>query len=269
MVPTETEPRYDQPEEIHPSKEQDLSRCGIDKNRLAELLPPDEAVAGATTAPVNVNTEPKDTKEMPQDDRSPPKPPSTFLQNTKRQFSEVGRLYWEVIKKPQLILSGAAAVAKDVLWELPKSLLKTNRHLTQAQRLSMNSSQALTISEIAAFPGTYGGIALWKFLGSGDWGAGMVGSIVGNYVSAVASFVAAYLLLTKQGLKDSLKIIRDCAPAAATLYAVNGPIAASLLALGCSPELAATINMIWGTILFTGVAKIAANKEIAGGETRV
>jgi len=96
------------------------------------------------------------------------------------------------------------------------------------------------------------------------------GAITGNYLAGVVGYLGAYLLLTrgvetytaKNAAKDAYTLMKKCLPLAVFAYATHAPIPAALVSLGLSPQLAAAINSLWGILLYTGVAKVAANDTI-------
>lgn len=186
-------------------------------------------------------------------------------------FREISDVYTTLAKKPSLVLTGTLEVLKNTLWELPKSLGKGTGHLPMAERLIMKSKQAVLISEIVSATATYKCIELLREFGAGEWVNGIICSVAANYVSAVLSYVATYLLLTLfckgyspvDALKDSGKVVRNLVPFAGALYITNRPITIFLQAFGLSPEVTSLINTIWGNILFTGVASTASDQQMS------
>lgn len=194
----------------------------------------------------------------------------TFVKEFVEQLKETGRSYKAIAKHPLLIPKGCYETLKDTFYELPRSLLRSDEGKTDQQKLDEKLSQALSISEVIGVPGTYAGIFAAKLLGADDYTAGLVGGTLGNYVTAAGSFIATYLTLSrkvegyskKQAIKDSLKMVRNVLPVAAAVYATQGPAYSLEIALGLSPNAAATINYGLFSGIFTGTAKQVSKQEI-------
>lgn len=194
-----------------------------------------------------------------------------FLNAFKRELLATGKLYLDVIREPSLLAKGMYNLVRDIGYELPKSLIqKRFRHEDLEKRLNGNASQALALSEVATVPGTYMGVALFKMVGVDDYTASVIGGSVGNYISGALSYILAYNLITrgdkrysmKDAFIDSCKVVKDCFPAAMTLYLSEAPIISGLLAVGLPRNLAVGLNLAGGMAIFTGVAKYSASQNI-------
>ena len=195
----------------------------------------------------------------------------SFLREGMVRFKDIGKLYGNVLRRPGLIIRGCAEVVGDLI-AIPLKLVhllaakKSERELPA--QLKESASLSLAISEVAAVPGTFAGIALVNALTENPYLAGSVGAIAGSYVAAVLSYVLSYMALSRKGqgysleqsVKDGFRVIRDCVPASAAIYAINSPSILGLMKLGFTENIAALIVTIWGTILFSGIAKISANQ---------
>ncbi len=187
----------------------------------------------------------------------------------KEELIGTALLYREIISKPQLLVQGTYNVLRDVFYELPRSLISKNQPLALEERLDKRASQALTISEIVAVPGTIAGGAAFKLLGADDHTAAIFGGAIGNYVSGAGSYALSYNLLSRNELGysskgawiDSGKVIKDCFPAVIALYVADAGILSGLMAVGASYGLAMGFNIALGTIIFTGVAKHSAHSN--------
>ncbi|MDP2749336.1 MAG: hypothetical protein Q8O89_00715 [Nanoarchaeota archaeon] len=195
----------------------------------------------------------------------------SFFNTLKKESLSTGRLYLDVIRKPSLLAKGIYYVAKDICYELPKSLIqKKSTHENLEKRLNENASQALALSEAINVPGTYAGVGLFKMFGADDYTASIIGGSVGSYISGALSYIIAYAALTrgnkeyslKDSLIDSCKVVKDCFPTAIALYASQAPIISGLLAAGMPRNIAVGINLAGGTAIFTGVAKYSAAQNI-------
>lgn len=198
----------------------------------------------------------------------------SFLNTLKNEFLATGKLYLDVIKKPSLLANGMYQVVKDIVYELPKSLVQNKYgHEDLEKRLNNNASQALALSEAVSVPGTYMGAALFNMYGADDYTASVIGGSIGNYFSAALSFIFAYAILTRgdkrYSIKDSFidcsKVVKDCFPTAMALYLSEAPIISGLLAAGMPRNLAIGLNLASGMAIFTGVAKYSASQNIKTG----
>ena len=189
----------------------------------------------------------------------------------KEELLATGKLYFDVIKNPSLLAKGAYQVVRDIVYELPKSLISNKfKKEDLEKRLNENASQALTLSEVATIPGTFIGVYLLKILGADDYTASVIGGDVGNYVSGALSYLLAYTLLTrrnkgysvKEAFVDSCRVAKDCFPAAMALYLGDAPTISGLLAAGLPRNLAVGLNLALGMIIFTGVVKYSASQNV-------
>ena len=101
--------------------------------------------------------------------------------------------------------------------------------------------------------------------------ASIVGANVGDYFSGVVSYAIAYMILTRghghaysprKALVDNLEVIKDCLPASLVLYISEAPLIAGLIALGFSASFAIAVNLAIAIVIFMGVAKYSATKQI-------
>ena len=65
-----------------------------------------------------------------------------------------------------------------------------------------------------------------------------------------------------KALVDNLEVIKDCLPASFVLYVSEAPLIAGLIALGFSAGFAIAVNLVIAVIIFMGVAKYSATKQI-------
>ena len=194
-----------------------------------------------------------------------------FLQTLNEELFSVGRLYLDVARNPSLLAKGMYYVAKDIVYELPKSLIQKPKDQDLKTRLDQSASQALTLSEAVTVPGTYAGVELFKFFGADDYTASVVGGAVGNYVSGATSYMLSYFTLTRgndrysmrQAFIDGCRVVKDCLPTALALYATEAPIISGMLAAGIPRNMAVGINLAGVMALFTGVAKYSASRNLA------
>jgi len=66
----------------------------------------------------------------------------------------------------------------------------------------------------------------------------------------------------RKALIDNIVVIKDCLPAAVILYVTEAPLIALFLFLGFSADVAVGINLVIAIIIFMGVAKYSATKNI-------
>lgn len=100
----------------------------------------------------------------------------------KREILSTYQLYVNIFRNPTLLLLGTYHVARDIFYELPKSLIFKKKHKDLETLLDENASQALTISEIVTIPGNYIGLFIAKSLTSNMYLAAIIGANVGDYV---------------------------------------------------------------------------------------
>jgi hypothetical protein len=199
-----------------------------------------------------------------------------FVSSIKKGLRDTGKLYLEVAKRPYLLAIGSYNVVKDILYELPKSMLAKDSSESLEARLNKKASQALALSEILTVPGTYAGLALFKRLGADDYTASVIGGAAGNYAAGALSYIAAYAAMTfnkkgyslKNSLKDALNVVKDCLPTAIALYVSEAPVVSGLIALGLGSNLAVGLNLALGMAIFTGVAKYSAAKIAAAKDSK-
>lgn len=192
------------------------------------------------------------------------------LTTLRRELLATSKLYFTVIKQPSLLAKGLYHVVRDIGYELPRSLIYNTRRKSLEERLHMNASQALALSEAVTIPGTYLGVTLFKLFGTDDYTASIIGGSIGNYISGAVSCILSYVFLTrgderyplKKAAIDSGKIIKDCFPTALALYISEAPIISGLLAAGLSRNMAVGLNLVTGMAIFTGVAKYSATQNI-------
>ena len=149
-----------------------------------------------------------------------------------------------------------------------KLLRKKERKSTE-ERLGELTSKAITISEVFAIIGTYLGVILFSLLGTSDYTASVVGGSLGNYFAGAVSFVLSYTLLTRaikdyrltDSLKSGLRVIKDCFPAILVLYLFDAPLMGLLFLIGLTKNVAVTVSIIIGLVIFVGVAKYSATVE--------
>lgn len=220
--------------------------------------------------PLKVNTESAPSTLPPQESL-------TFKESFVKQIKEVRDLYVNLFLHPHWVIYGAAEVVKNLAYDMPRSLLTPKdpnvpeAELNPEQKLSLKSTQAFVLSELVAIPSTYAGVLAFQSLGADDFSASMIGSAVGNYMGGVIGYISSYLALSRgvkgytfeEALKDSVRLVRNLAPLAASLYAADAPILGGLIASGFTPNQAVTAQMIVGATLFAGVAKNSAKKTAA------
>jgi len=195
----------------------------------------------------------------------------SWKQIFRRELLSTYQLYVDIFRNPILLFMGTYYVARDIFYELPKSLLFKKNHKNLETQLDENASQALTISEIVTIPGNYIGLFIAKNLTTNMYLASIIGANVGDYVFWVGSYAAAYMILTRghgsaytprKALIDNIVVIKDCLPAAVILYVTEAPLIALFLFLGFSADVAVGINLVIAIIIFMGVAKYSATKNI-------
>lgn len=71
-----------------------------------------------------------------------------------------------------------------------------------------------------------------------------------------------YIYSPKKALVDNLEVIKDCLPASFVLYVSEAPLIAGLIAVGFSAGFAIAVNLVIAVIIFMGVAKYSATKQI-------
>lgn len=188
-----------------------------------------------------------------------------------KEFLSTCQLYVEIYKHPVLLFLGTYYVARDIFYELPKSLFCKKIYKNLETQLDENASQALTLSEIVTIPGNYIGLFVAKSLTTNMYLASIIGANVGDYIFWVGSYAIAYMILTRghwsaytprKALIDNVVVIKDCLPAAITLYVTEAPLIAFFLFLGFSADVAVGINLVIAIIIFIGVAKYSATKNI-------
>jgi hypothetical protein len=196
---------------------------------------------------------------------------NNFLVSVKNEFVNTGKLYLQIIKNPFILIKGTYNVAKDVFYELPKSLLtRKSRKLNPKIKLEEDFSQALAISEVIALIGAFTVVYLFKAFGANDYIASIAGGSIGSYFSAIFSAIIVYVALTrwnkkypiKKAFVDMLRVVKDCLPAALVLYITEAPIIGGCIAVGMPVNLAVGINITLGMIVFIGVAKNSAGEQI-------
>lgn len=194
-----------------------------------------------------------------------------FYVRLKQEFYSTWSLYVDIFRKPSLLFLGTYQVFRDIFYELPKSIINKKIHKNLETHLEQSASQALIISEIITIPGNYIWFFFWKFFIDNYYIAAIVGANLGDWISGVTSYAIAYMILSRwhgnaysrrKALIDNLEVIKDCLPASLVLYISEAPLMAGLIALGFSPLFAIAINLIIAIILFIGVAKYSANKNI-------
>jgi len=193
-----------------------------------------------------------------------------FFKTLKEELYETGRIYLEVAKRPYLLGVGFYNVCKDILYELPKSFIQKAETEDIEKRLKENASQALTLSELVTIPGTYAGIGLFKALGSDDYSASVIGGAIGNYISGALSYLGFYTLLTRgskgysirSSFTDGYKVVKDCFPAALTLYFADAPLISGMIAAGLNRNLAVGTMLLVDMTIFMGLVKYSSSQKI-------
>ena len=189
----------------------------------------------------------------------------------REEFLSTYHLYCDIFRHPTLLIRGTYTVARDIFYELPRSLLYKKNHKHLQTCLDECASQALTISEIMTIPGTYLGFTLWQTFTTNPYLASIVWANVGDYVAGVSSYAVVYMILTRghgnlytplQALRDNLEVIKDCLPAALILYISDSPIVAAFLFIWFPPPIAVWCNLIITIVIFMWVAKYSATRNI-------
>lgn len=201
------------------------------------------------------------------------KKPFTFksaLKSFGNQFVETVKLYAKVIRDPKLIIKGAWQVIKDTC-NLPRAIFGKKEYASVKEKIAERTSQAVTLSEVmSSLGGSVGSIAA-KILGFGSNLEIMIISIVLNYLAGASSYIIGATAMTrkcegytlKSATIDSLKVVRDCLPMAAACYTFGILIYNFLVeVVGMNNIIVVIINTIWGTILFSGVAKVSSNEQL-------
>ncbi|HLC19707.1 MAG TPA: hypothetical protein VJK72_02230 [Candidatus Nanoarchaeia archaeon] len=189
----------------------------------------------------------------------------TLSKQCKKSVTEVCKLYAKIAREPKLIVKGTYQVVKDIVYELPKSIIAP-RQKTREERLSEKASQALTLSEVVAIGGSFAGAATFKACDTDDYTAAVIGSSVGNYIAGALSYVGFYATLTRnvekyeslQAVREGARVVRDGFLTALTLYITEAPLVAGLIITGFSTNIAVAVNATLCTIIFTGVAKTSS-----------
>lgn len=78
----------------------------------------------------------------------------------RRELFSTLRLYRDIFRKPSLLVLGTYQVARDIFYELPRSIIHKRIHKNLETHLDEGASQALTISEVITIPGNYIGLYL-------------------------------------------------------------------------------------------------------------
>lgn len=189
----------------------------------------------------------------------------------KQELYSTYRLYLDIFRNPTLLALGTYQVARDIFYELPRSIFSRTKHSSLEMHLEQSASQALTISEIVTIPGNYIGFFLGKLFVGNVYLASIIGANLGDWISGVLSYACAYMILTRghgtaytprKAIIDNLEVIKDCLPASLVLYISEAPIIAGLIALWFSPDFAIAINLVIAIVIFIWVAKYSANKNI-------
>lgn len=193
----------------------------------------------------------------------------TFLKLIRKEILNTLKIYYQIFKNPILLIFGFLRLNRDVFYEFPKSLFRKKERKGAEERLGELTSRALTIGEVFAIIGTYLGVIVFSFLGASDYIASVVGGSLGNYFSGAISFVLSYVLLTRaikgyrlaDSLKSGLRVIKDCFPAILVLYFFDAPLMGFLFLIGLTKNVAVTVSIIIGLVIFVGVAKYSASVE--------
>ncbi|MBP7806372.1 hypothetical protein KA057_01685 [Candidatus Gracilibacteria bacterium] len=194
-----------------------------------------------------------------------------FIKKAHYEILSTVRIYRDILRHPTLLAHGTYQVLRDIFYELPRSFIYKKIHKDLETHLDESASQALTISELMTIPGNYIGFFIGKFFVNNVYLASIIGANVGDYFSGVISYAVAYMILTRghgsaysprKALVDNLEVIKDCLPASFVLYVSEAPLIAGLIALGFSAGFAIAVNLVIAVIIFMGVAKYSATKQI-------
>lgn len=194
-----------------------------------------------------------------------------FIKKAHYEVLSTVRIYRDILLHPTLLFHGTYQVLKDIFYELPRSFLYKKLHKDLETHLDESASQALTISELVTIPGNYIGFLIGHMFVGNVYVASIIGANLWDYFSGVFSYAIAYMILTRghgsaysprKALVDNLEVIKDCLPASLVLYISEAPLIAWLIALGFSASFAIAVNLAIAIVIFMGVAKYSATKQI-------
>lgn len=151
------------------------------------------------------------------------------------------------------------------------SLTDIVKKLYSKYKSDVKYNTSLILSEIAAPFGAAGIAYMGDTINLNHYVSSIGGGITGNYVSAVATFVAAWYFLNKKVYKNNIgkfakemsEIILKNLPPAAVSYIVYSPIAAGFTYLGSEPEKSAFYASILSSAIFIAGSNIINQRIIS------
>lgn len=190
------------------------------------------------------------------------------------ELYEIGTAYVRIAKNPTTLITGTFKVAKDILFDAPRTLFHNENEeelkdaINRNKRLNIKSSASLAMSELAGYFGAFFGSEFFSKCGSSPYIAANIGGNIGNYISAASTFLLCYSLSTRKehrientsALRTGFSYVARAFPAAVATYLTYAPLVSGLIALNVQPEAAATIGSVVSSVVFTSAAKTVIDR---------